>query len=335
MASHILHSSMRVVARQAQRCYKPWNRLNRTDLEVLAIETLRGWVRHKGSRLGASLAFYTLLSLAPLLLIAVFIGGFVFGDQAVEGRLLEQISGLIGSQGAAGVQAFLSGAHHTRHGTLATVIGLVSLLFGASAVLLDLKDALNTIWEVPPKAESRLRSLVTIAKERIVSFALVLAVGFLMLVSLLVNASIAAAGTFFARFLPAPEFLLQSADLVLSLVITTTLFAAIYKTLPATVLEWRDVWLGSAVTSLLFTLGKFFLGLYLGKASFTSTYGAAASVVILILWVYYSGQVFFLGAEFTKVFATRYGSKPPDPAMQKVAQTGSGTIPPMPSIILP
>jgi membrane protein len=319
----------------AGQAHKPGKRLRRTDLQLLARESWEGWIRHKGARLGASLAFYTLFSLAPLLLIAVFIGGFVFGDQAVEDRIVEQITSIIGPLGAGGVHAFLEGTHHTTQGILATMIGLVTLLFGASAVLLELKDALNTIWEVPSASRSRLQSVIGNVKDRIVSFALVLSVGFLMLVSLIVNAFLTAAGTFFARVLPAPELLLQTGDLALSLIVTTALFAAIYKILPDTYLQWTDVWFGAAVTSLLFTLGKFFLGVYLGKASFTSVYGAAASVVILIVWVYYSGQVFFLGAEFTKAFATWYGSKPPSLEAQAASRDKPREAPLRPRIILP
>lgn len=285
-----------------------------SDIKLLLVESIKRWSHHNDSRLGASLAFYTLFSLTPLLLVAVSVAGLVASKEAAEGQVIRQIHDLVGPQGAAGVRVLLAGAHNSPHGVIATAVGLLTLLFGASGVLLELRDALNTIWEVPPAQTAGLRSLIQMGKERLFSFALVLAVGFLLLVSLLVNAWIAAAGKFVAGILPAPEIVLHAANEVFSFIIITALFAAIYKVLPDTELEWRDVVFGSAVTSLLFTVGKLLIGLYLGKASFTSTYGAAASVVILIAWVYYSSQIFFLGAEFTKIFAVRFGSKPSPPA---------------------
>lgn len=322
----------------ARRYRKPLKYFRWGDIRFLLGQSFQAWMRHKDSRLGASLAFYTLLSLTPLLLVVVSIGGLVFGRTVAEGHLIQQIRDLIGPQGAAGVQALLAGTHSAKHGIIATVIGLTTLLFGASGVLLELRDALNTIWEVPPDPTSGLRSIVQIIKQRLFSFALVLAIGFLLLVSLVVNAWIAAAGTFFAGVLPAPEVLLDTANSVFSFVVITGLFAAIYKIMPDMHLEWRDVLLGSAVTSVLFTAGKFLIGLYLGKASFASTYGAAASLVIIIVWVYYSSQVFFLGAEFTKVFSTLYGSQPagqtgPGPAVNRPASTSGA--PAGPNLVLP
>ena len=260
--------------------------------------------------MGASLAFYTLLSLTPLLLVVVSVAGLVFGQRAAESQIVFQIQGLAGPQGANGIQALLEGTRNKAHGLIATLIGLFTLLFGASGVLLELRDALNTIWETPTPATSGVRSIIQMLKERLFSFALVLAIGFLLLVSLVVNAWIAALGAFSSQWLPLPEALLQAADSLVSFLVITGLFAAIYKIMPDARIEWRDVLLGAAVTSLLFTLGKLLIGLYLGRATFASTYGAAASIVALIVWVYYSGQIFFFGAEFTKLFAGRYGSQP-------------------------
>lgn len=315
----------------ARRYRKPLTSFRWADLKFLLSESLSEWSRHKASRLGASLAFYTLLSLTPLLLIAVSVGGLAFGEKAAEGHVLDEIRGLMGPEGAAGVQALLAGTRHTGHGILATSLGLVTLFFGASGVLIELRDALNTIWEVQAPQLPGLRSIVQMIKDRLFSFALVLAIGFLLLVSLVVNAVIAAAGTYFGSFLPAPESVLHIANLLLSFVIITGLFAAIYKIMPDVRIEWRDVLLGAGVTSLLFTIGKFLIGLYLGKASFASTYGAAASVVILIVWVYYSGQVFFFGAEFTKTFATRYGSQP----AARSEANGAPNTPPGPRLVTP
>jgi membrane protein len=294
----------------ARRYRKPLKSFRWCDIKQLLGESFTEWSRHKGARLGAALAFYTLLSLTPLLLVVISVAGLVFGQKAAESQIVWQIQDLVGRQGASGIQAILGGTRNTTHGVIATAIGLLTLLFGSSGVLVELRDALNTIWELSPTQTAGLGSIVQMLKERLFSFALVLAIGFLLLVSLVVNAWIAALGTFSARFLPMPEVFLHGVNTLVSFLVITGLFAAIYKIMPDVRIEWRDVLLGAAVTSLLFTLGKLLIGLYLGKASFASTYGAAASVVVLIVWVYYSGQIFFLGAEFTKIFANRYGSQP-------------------------
>jgi len=294
----------------ARRYRKPLQSFRWCDIKALLGESFSEWSRHNGARLGASLAFYTLLSLAPLLLVVVSVAGLVFGAKAAESQVVWQIQGLVGHEAANGIQAILEGTRHTTHGIIATAIGLLTLLFGASGVLIELRDALNTIWEIPKAQTSGLRTIMQMARERLFSFALVLAIGFLLLVSLMVNAAIAALGAVSAHSLPIPEVFLDLLNAVLSFVVITALFAAIYKVVPDTTIQWRDVSMGAAVTSLLFTSGKLLIGLYLGKASFASTYGAAASVVVLIVWVYYSAQIFFLGAEFTKIFANRYGSQP-------------------------
>jgi membrane protein len=294
----------------ARRYRKALQSFRWCDIKALLGESFSEWSRHKGARLGASLAFYTLLSLTPLLLVVVSFAGLVFGPIAAESHVIWQIQSLVGREAANGIQALLEGTRHTTHGIIATAIGLLTLLFGASGVLIELRDALNTIWEIPPAQTTGFRTIMQMARERLFSFALVLAIGFLLLVSLMMNAAIAALGTFSAQFLPIPEVFLHLLNAVFSFVAVTALFASIYKVVPETKIQWRDVFMGAAVTSLLFTIGKLFIGLYLGKATFASTYGAAASVVVLIVWVYYSGQIFFLGAEFTKIFANRYGSQP-------------------------
>jgi membrane protein len=217
---------------------------------------------------------------------------------------------VVGVQGAKAADALLEGSRNTTHGIIATIFGALTLLFGASGVLIELRDALNTIWEVPTPKLSGLKMVSSFAKERLFSFALVLAIGFLLVVSLAISAAIAAVGAWSASILPAHEAILHAANFVISFAVITCLFSAIYKFLPDVKLEWRDVLMGGAVTSILFSIGKLALGIYLGKASFASTYGAAASIVVLIVWVYYSGQIFFLGAEFTKTFANTYGSQP-------------------------
>ncbi|HLJ45094.1 MAG TPA: YihY/virulence factor BrkB family protein [Bryobacteraceae bacterium] len=294
----------------ARRYRKPLKTFRWAEIRALLSESLDAWNRHKAPRLGASLAFYTLLSLTPLLLVMVTIAGVAFDRRAAEGEIVQQVNDLVGPAGAKAIAALLESSRNTTHGWFATIIGLVTLLFGASGVLIELRDALNTIWEVPPRVTSGFATVKVFIRERLFSFALVLAIGFLLLVSLIVSAWIAALGTFSQSFVPAEETVMHIGNLLVSFIITTGLFAAIYKVMPEVRIEWTDVIFGGAVTSLLFNVGKLLIGLYLGKAAFASAYGAAASVVVFIVWVYYSGQVFFLGAEFTKVFANHYGSRP-------------------------
>jgi membrane protein len=293
-----------------RRYRKPLRSFRWHDVQAVLSDSLTEWSKHNAPRLGASLAFYTLLSLTPLLLVAVSVAALVFGQRAAESQLIAQIHDLGGPQGAEAIEALLDGSRNTAHGVVATVLGLVTLLFGASAVLVELRDALNTIWEVTPQARKGLQNLIGLARERLFSFGLVLSVGFLLLVSLAVSAWLSALGALSASILPASAAALHIINVAVSFLIITGLFAAIYKVIPDARIEWRDVLLGAVVTSVLFTAGKLLIGLYLGRASFASTYGAAGSIVVLIVWVYYSSQIFFLGAEFTKSFANRYGSQP-------------------------
>ncbi len=312
----------------ARRYRKPLKAFRWCDIKVLLGDSFAAWSRHNDTRLGASLAFYTLLSLAPLLLVVVSIVGLVFGQQTAERDIMQQVTQLAGSAAATAVKAFLQGSRNTGHGVVTTIIGLVTLLFGASGVLIELRDALNTIWEVPTPTIAGFAKITSFIKQRLFSFAIVLSIGFLLVVSLAVSAAIAALGAMSASIIPGEEVLLHIVNLVVSFVVIAGLFAAIYKIMPDTRIEWRDVILGGAVTSLLFAIGKLGLGLYLGKASFASTYGAAASIVVLVIWVYYSGQIFFLGAEFTKTFATRYGSQPSTRPQGMVKAANDKTPPP-------
>ena len=279
------------------------------ELVTLLKETVVGWNDDNVPRLGAALAFYTLLSLAPLLVVVVAIAAIAYGKQAAEGQLFWQIRDLVGSDGARAIQGVLEGAYKPGTGVLATGLGLLTLAFGASSVVGELRDALNTIWHVPVGSTNLgFSSLLKLVKGRLYSFTLVLGVGFLLLVSLVLNAFLAAMGKFFGGFLPAPEWVLQAAASLISFLVITALFAAIYKIMPDVRLKWSDVLVGASFTALLFTAGKFLIGLYLGKASFGSTYGAAGSLVIVPVWVYYSSQLFFLGAEFTKSYTEKFGS---------------------------
>ena len=272
-------------------------------------ETFREWSNDNAQRLGASLAFHTLLSLAPLLVIVIAMAAFVFGREAVEGQLAWQIQTLVGPNATPAVQALIQGAQKPVTGVIATILSLLTLLFGASSVVIELYDALNTIWHVPfANTSSIAGSFWSFAKDRIFSFTLVLGAGLLLLGSLLWSTWIALMGKLFGAFLPIPEFLLHLANFAISFLAITLVFGAIYKIVPRVHLTWGDVLVGASGTSLVFTLGKQLIALYLGKESFASTYGAAGSLVMLLVWVYYSAQLFFLGAEFTKIYTKRLGS---------------------------
>ncbi len=279
------------------------------DLKSLVIDTYRGWISDRAPRLGAALAFYTLLSLAPITVVVLAIASRVFGEKAAEGRLIWEIQGLVGQQGGAAIQALIGGARMHGSGVMATLLGLGTLFFGATAVVTELRDALNTIWKAPvTPAETHWHSIYAFLRDRVFSFAMVIGIGFLLVVSLVVNAVLSAAGRFFSDQLPTPEWILQILNSLLSFVVIAILFAVLFKVMPAVTIEWKDVVVGAALTSLLFSLGKLLIGLYLGKTTLASGYGAAGSLVIVIVWVYYSAQIFFLGAEFTYVYAQQYGS---------------------------
>ena len=278
--------------------------------EILGVieETFSEWSDDNAQRLGASLAFFTLLSLAPLVVVIVAVGAAVFGQKAAEGEFAWEIRSLVGPVGAVAIQELLRGANDPGTGTIATILSALTLIFGASSVAVDLREALNTIWHVPVAAGRFSSRLVSIAKDRFFSFLLILGGGFVLLVSLVWSAWIAAMGRFFGAVLPFPEPVLHVATFLVSFVTITLIFAAIYKIVPDVKLTWGDVVVGAAVTALIFTIGKQLLALYLGKVSLASAYGAAGSLVTVLIWVYYSAQLFFLGAEFTKTYAKRYGS---------------------------
>jgi membrane protein len=286
----------------------------------------------KAPRLGAALAYYTIFSLAPLLLISISIAGMVFGREAAQGEIFGQLRGVLGTQTAAAVQEMVKNAAKPKSGTIATVIGIATLLFGAAGVFGQLKDALNTIWNVEPKKEGGFMKMV---KDRFLSFAMVLGIGFLLLVSLVLDSGVAAAGHFLGNRLPGGEAIWQAIQLVISLGVVTVLFAMIFRFLPDTHPTWRDVWFGAIFTAVLFVVGKFAIGLYLGKSAVGSSYGAAGSLVVLLLWVYYSAQILFFGAEFTQVYARTHGSmaeaKEKTAAPTRPAPTPVVFIPPAPA----
>lgn len=274
-------------------------------------------------RLAASLAYYTILSAAPLLVISVAVADRVFGQQAVQGQLAWEIQTLVGGDAAQAIQAVVLDAHKPVVGLTATVISLLTLIVGASSVVVELHDALNLIWEVPSPSGAWLTNILDFVKQRFYSALVVMAAGCLLLFSLIVSAAITTIGQFFLPLLPTSEWLLHLATFAASFVVVTLLFGAIYKLLPDVRLRWNDVLIGASVSSLLFTIGKQLLAIYLGRVGFQSIYGAAGTVVIFLVWVYYSAQLFFLGAEFTKVYTRDYGSHsggPPAPPHAKINQ---------------
>jgi membrane protein len=274
--------------------------------------TLWNWQNDRAPRMGAALAYYMALSLAPTVVIILAVTGLAFGAKAAQGRLVGQIQGLVGKEGAVVIQSMIEGAHQSKSGIFATVFGLATLFFGGTAVVSELRDALNTIWRVPEDTvSSHGRTLFKMAKERFLAFALVLAAGVFLLLSLIVNTWVTAAGTYLSWLVSPPLRLIQTIDWVISFTLITALFAFIFKVLPSVRLEWSDVAAGAVLTSLLFTAGKFLLGVYLGKAGFADVYGPAGSLVVCLVWVYYSAQVVFLGAEFTRAYALRCGSMLP------------------------
>jgi membrane protein len=266
--------------------------------------TMSDWYEDRAQRIGAALAYYTIFALAPGLVIVMALAGLMLGPGA-ESQIIGQIRELIGEQGAAAIEATIRSARNETLGATGTALALIPLVFGLWGVFGELQDGLNTIWGVTPKPGRRIWDIL---KERFWSFAMVVGIGFVLLVSLVLSAWLAAVGTYVGSFLPAPATGLEALNFVISFVVITGSFALIFKLLPDVKIAWRDVWLGAAVTSLFFTVGKFLIGLYLGKSAVASAYGAAGSLVIIVVWVYYSAQILLFGAEFTKVWTKRRGS---------------------------
>jgi membrane protein len=265
-------------------------------------ETGAQWSEHKASRLGAALAYYSIFSIGPLMVVAISIAGLVFGAEAARGEVVGQLRGLLGENGAKAIESMLAGARQPTEGVVATAIGLGTLLFAAIGVVVQLKDAVNTVWEVRPPSRSGIWRFM---RTYVVSLAGVLAVGFLLLTSLVLTAGLAAVGKFIAPYLP--ETAMHVVGIVASFAMIALLFAMMFKWLPDANVRWRDVWPGALLTAGLFEIGKFLIGLYIGKQGLESTYGAAASIVVVLIWVYYSAQIVLVGAEFTRAYAIRHG----------------------------
>lgn len=269
-------------------------------------ETYSRWSDHNAPRLGASVAFYSILSFAPLLVLITAIIALVLGHESAHGALVSEARQLMGDRGGQTAELLLKNADKPASGTFASIIAFITLLFGASGVFTELQAALNIMWDAPEKPSSGVMSMIT---QRLFSFGMVLSVGFLLLVSLLLSSALAFVGHAFGQILPLPAIVLQILNFGLSFVVVTGLFALMFKYLPDVTVAWRQVIVGAVGTALLFTVGKFLLGIYLGKASVGSTYGAAGSLVAVVVWIYYSAQIFFFGAEFTRLYGDAIGKQ--------------------------
>lgn len=300
------------------------------------------WVEDRSPRLAAALSYYALFAVTPLLLISIAIAGLVFGEEAARGDVVRTVSEVVGETAGRAIEEVMRNARQSVHsGTLAALIGFALLLFGASGVFNHLKESLNAIWNVAPRERG---GLVRFLRKRFLSFAMVLAVGFLLLVSLIISAALAAGGRYVGSRLPGGETLWQVVNLVVSLAVITFLFALIFRYVPDIRVAWRDVWMGAAFTAILFTIGQTLIGFYLGRSNIATAYGAAGSVVVILVWIYYSSLIVFFGAEFAEVYARRrregvtqprprssrrvlpavVASEPPRPGVGKVAPVATG-----------
>jgi membrane protein len=286
---------------------------------TVAKEAATDWSRHRDARQGAALAYYSVFSLGPIIVIAIAIAGFFFGHEAVTSQVTASLNDMLGETGAKGIESMLAGASRPAEGALATVLGIGALLFAAIGVVVQLKDALNVVWEVEESDET---GLWHFARNYVLSFAAVLALGFLLLVSLLVTAALAAVGKFAAPHMP--EAALHVVSLLVSFAVVSLLFAMMFKWLPDVSVGWRDVWIGAFLTSLFFEVGKAAIGFYIGKQGLESTYGAAASIVVVLIWVYYTSQIILMGAEVTHAYAKHAGS-----LKQRGSQSGSENVHPV------
>ena len=280
------------------------------NIWILVKAATSSWVDDYAQSMGAALAYYTLFSIAPLLLIVISIAGLIFGVDAARGEIAGQLQGLMGQQGALAVQSLIESVSKPTEGITATLVGGVLLLVGATTVFGELQDALDRIWRAPKRVKGGLWSLL---RARLLSFGMIAGIGFLLMVSLVVSAGLSALGKFWGPLLADWKLLASVLDLLITFGLTTTVFAMIYKIMPRMTVAWADVWVGAAVTALLFTAGKFLIGLYLGKSGVTSGFGAAGSMVVVLVWVYYSAQIFLMGAEFTWAYAITFGSRKAQP----------------------
>jgi membrane protein len=283
--------------------------LNVTILWSLIRQTMSSWLNDYAPSMGAALAYYTLFSLAPLLLIVISVAGLVFGEDAARGEIALQLRLLMGDSGAKAVQEFLNSVSAPTEGAFATAAGVLLVLVGSTTVFAELQDALDRIWRAPVRSQSN--GWLTLVRARLLSFGMILAIGFLLCMSLILSTILKFMGRWFEPIFGAWYLILSVADAIGSFLLIATLFALIYKTMPRVRIQWKDVWTGALLTSLLFGVGKFLIGMYVSHSGIITGFGAARSVVIVLLWVYYSAQIFLIGAEFTWVYANTYGSRKP------------------------
>lgn len=281
--------------------------MNVRQIWTLVKAAFSSWRDDYAPSMGAALAYYTMFSIAPLLLIVISTAGLVFGEDAVRGEIFGQLQGLMGDQGAKAVQGLLESVSEPKEGIAGAVIGTVLLLIGATTVFGELQDAFDRIWRAPDKDKNG--GLWRLIRSRLLSFGIILGIGFLLMVSLVFSAAIAALGKWWGPFFANLELVATVINFLVSFALMTAAFAMLYKFMPRVKIHWRDVWAGAAVTALLFTIGKVLIGLYIGKSAISSGFGAAGSLVVVLVWVYYSAQIFLLGAEFTWVYAHAHGSK--------------------------
>jgi membrane protein len=281
--------------------------MNAAQMKEIAKQAVVSWIDDYAPSMGAALAYYALFSIAPLVLIVVSIAGLVFGDDAARGQIFIELRGLMGETGATAVQSLLQSVSQQRAGVIGTGVGVAVLLVGATGVFGELQDALDRIWRAP--ARSQRSGLVSLLRSRLLSFAMVFGIGLLLIASLVASAAISAVGRWWQPAFAGWELVAQAENFALGFVFVTVMFAMIYKLMPRASIHWRDVWIGAGFTSLLFNAGKILIGAYIGKSGFASAFGAAGSLVALLLWLYYSAQIFLLGAEFTWVYAYTCGSR--------------------------
>jgi membrane protein len=287
----------------------------------LTKNALTAWVDDFAPSMGAALAYYTIFSLAPMLVIVIAVAGFFFGQAAAQGEIVAQLQGMVGATAASAVESLLKSASEPGQGIIAATIGIFTLMIGATAVFGELQSALDRIWKIPSTRKGGIRNLVL---KRLLSFGMVLGLGFMLLISLVLSAALAAFGKWWGNMLGGWGIVLELLNFAVSFGVVTGLFAMIYKFMPSANIPWRDVWVGALVTAVLFTIGKSAIGIYLGTTNMASGFGAAGSLVVLLAWIYYSAQIFLLGAEFTWVFAQYHGSQAkPMPAVTDTAQAQS------------
>ena len=280
--------------------------MNPLKLFRLIKEAVMAWIDDFAPSMGAAISYYTIFSLAPLLVIVIAVAGAIFGEEAVKGQIVGQLQGLMGKESATAIEGMIKAANEPTKGLIASVISFVILLIGSTTVFAELQSALDRIWHVPEKVKPQ--GIWAVLRARLLSMGLILGLAFLLMVSLVTAAAVAAFGTFASGMLPGSELLLQVLNIAISVGLSTVLFAMIFKYMPSITIEWRDVWVGAAVTAVMFEVGKYGISLYIGKSGTTETFAAAGSAVVLLLWVYYAAQIFLLGAEFTKVYANSRGS---------------------------